>query len=96
MFSHVNIIEPANNRFLFTRHGLHLNESGKEVLFNQLVLHIFSVLEEVSVNPITFGWYDKKLHVNASSVERTSLTEQTPKCIKKLPVKRNDDFLWGI
>jgi hypothetical protein len=29
MFSHVNVIEPANNRLLFTRHGLHLNESGK-------------------------------------------------------------------
>ena len=69
MFIHVNIIEPTNNRFLFTRHGLHLNESGKEVLSNQLVLHILSVLEEVNVNPITFGWYDKKLHVNASSVE---------------------------
>jgi len=52
IFSHVNITEPANNRLLFTRNGLHLNESCKEILSNQLVLHIFSVLEEVNVNPI--------------------------------------------
>jgi hypothetical protein len=94
IFSHVNIIEPVNNRLLFTRNGLHLDESGKELLSNQLVLHIFSALEEVSVNSITLGWYDKKLHVNASSIDRPSLTEQAPKCIKKLPVTRNDDFFF--
>jgi len=50
IFSHVSIIEIVNNRLLFTKHGLHLNESGKELLSNQLVLHIFSTLHEVSVN----------------------------------------------
>jgi hypothetical protein len=52
MFSHVNLIEPANNRLLFAKHWLHLNKSGKELLSNQLVLHIFSVLEEVNVYSI--------------------------------------------
>ena len=108
IFKHVNIIEPANNRLLFTKHGLHFNELGKELLSNQLVLHILSVLEEIKVNanPITLGWYDKNLHVNVPSIDRTSnartptnyqlSTEQAPKRIKKLPVKRKDDFLWGI
>jgi len=105
IFSHVNIIEPSNNRLLFTKHGLHLNESGKELLSHQLVLHIFSVLEEISVNPMTLGWYDKTLQVIASSIGRPShtlipnncrlLTEQAPKCIKKLPVTRKDDFFNG-
>ena len=63
-FSHVSIMEIVNNRFLFTKHGLHLNESGKELLSNQLVLHIFSILEEVSSKPIILGWYDKNLQVN--------------------------------
>jgi hypothetical protein len=59
IFNHVNIIETSNNRLLFTKHGLHLKELGKELLSNQLVLHIFSVLGEVKVivNPITLGWY---------------------------------------
>ena len=53
--NHVNIIEPANSRFLYTRHGLHLNDSGKELLSNQLVLHIFSVLEGTKATPIALG-----------------------------------------
>ena len=95
-----------NNRLLFTKHGLHLKESGKELLSNQLELHTFSILEEVSVNPITLGWYDKNPQVNASSITRPSPTltpincqlptEQAPKRTKKLPVTRKDDFLWGI
>jgi len=106
IFSHVSIIEIVNNSLLFTKHGLHLNESGKELLSNQLVLHLFSILEEVSVKPITLGWYDKNPQVNASSINGSSHTltpincqlptEQAPKCTKKLPVTRKDDILWGI
>ena len=91
--------------YIFTKHGLHLNESGKELLSKQLVLHKFSILEEVSVNPITLGWYDKNPQVNASSITRPSPTltpincqlptEQAPKCTKKLPVTRKDDFFKG-
>jgi hypothetical protein len=95
-------------RLLFTKHGLHLNELGKELLTNQLTLHILSVLEEVQVsaNPITLGWYDENLHVNVPSVDKPShvltptnyqpLTEQVPKSVKRLPVTRKDDFLWGM
>jgi hypothetical protein len=105
IFSHVSRTEVVNNRLLFTKHGLHLNESGKEYLSNQLALHIFSLLEEVGVNPITLGWYDKNLQVSVSSLTRPShavtlidsqSTEQAPRCTKKLPVTRKDDFLWEI
>ena len=107
IFNHVNIIEPANNRLLFTKHGLHLNELGKELLSNQLIVHILSVLEvKVNANPVTLGWYAKNLHVHVPSIDRPShaltatnyqmLTERAPKHIKKLPVTRKDYFLWGI
>jgi hypothetical protein len=45
IFSHVKIIESDNDRQLFTTHGLHLNRSGKELLFSHLLLHIYSALE---------------------------------------------------
>jgi lysophospholipase L1-like esterase len=85
IFSHVSIIEIFNNRLLFTKHGLHLNESGKELLSNQLVLHIFSILEEVIFNPITLEWYDKNPQVNASSITRSSHTLNPISC--QLPTK---------
>jgi hypothetical protein len=56
-FRHVSIIETVNNRLLFIKHGFHLNELGIELLSNQLALHIFSLLEEVSSKPIALGWY---------------------------------------
>ena len=105
IFNHVSIIESVNNRLLFTKHGLDLNKPGKELLSNQLVQHIFSILEEVSVNPITLGSYNENLQVNVSLIARPShaltpinsqlSTQQTPKCIKKLPVTRKDNFLGG-
>jgi hypothetical protein len=74
----------------------------KGLLSNRLVLHIFSILEEVSVNPISLGWYNKNSQLNASSIRRPSPTlnpfncqlptEQAPKHTKKLPVTRKDDF----
>jgi hypothetical protein len=106
IFSHVSIVEIANNRRLFTKHGLHLDESGKELLSNQLAVHIFSLLEEVSVNPITLGWYDKNLQANVSSIPSPPYaptpincqlsTDQAPKRIKKLLVTMKDYFLWKI
>ena len=59
---------------------MHLNESGKELLSNQLVLRIFSILGEVSVNPKPVGLYDKNPQVNASSIIRPSLTLNPINC----------------
>jgi hypothetical protein len=106
IFKHVSIIEVDNNRFLFTKHGLHLNELGKKLLSNQLALHVFSLLEKVSANPTTLRWYDKNLQVTVSPktspfhaltpINSHLSTEQAPKHIRKLPVTRKDDFLWEI
>jgi hypothetical protein len=60
IFSHVTVSEMINNRLLYTRQGSHLNVLGKEILSNQLVSHIFLLLERVSVKPIILEWYDKE------------------------------------
>jgi hypothetical protein len=104
VYSHVSIIETVNNRLLFTKHGLHLNESGKELLTNQLLLHIFSMLNEVKVKPISIGWYDEKHQADVSSKASQTITpencqlatEQEPKHVRKVPVTRKYDFLWKI
>jgi hypothetical protein len=59
IFSHVTISEMVNNRLLYTRQGSHLNVFGKEILSNQLVSHICSLLVRVNVKPIILEWYDK-------------------------------------
>ena len=72
IFSHVNVIEADSNRLLFTKHGLHLNGLGKELLSNHLLLHIYSALEEDTGSPITLAWQDGYLQVSSSSTASCS------------------------
>jgi hypothetical protein len=105
-FNHISITEIESNRVLFTKHGLHLNKLGKELLSNQLVLCILSTLKRINGNSIPLTWYDKKTQVDAPTKNRPSppLTpnndhqpaELAPTRTKKLPITRIDDFLQGI
>ena len=62
------------------------------------------MLEEVRVNPIPIGWYDKNPQVNASSITRLSPTLIPASCqpskhlnvLRNCLVTRKDDFLCGI
>jgi hypothetical protein len=67
-------METANNRLSFKKHGLHLNELGKELLSNQLALHILSLCEEVNNKPTIRRWYEENLQANDSSVVKPSPT----------------------
>jgi DNA polymerase IIIc chi subunit len=81
-----------------------LNELGKELLSNQLVSHILSILKEDKSNPIILGWYGKNPQINDSLIVKSAHTpiknqpekEQMPKHNRKLPVTRRDDFLWEM
>jgi hypothetical protein len=65
-FSHVTIIKIFNNRLLFTKHGFHLSKVGKELLVNQVALHILSLLEKDNSKPITLGWCHEEAQDNAT------------------------------
>jgi hypothetical protein len=43
IFPVVNVIEVANNRQLFTAHGLHQNGLGKELLSNYCIYYSISI-----------------------------------------------------
>ena len=38
-----------------------------KLLSNQLALHILSLLEKASVNPISLGWHDKKPRIDTEN-----------------------------
>jgi lysophospholipase L1-like esterase len=65
-FSHVSITQIINDRLLLTKCGSHLNKLGKELLVNQVAIHIFSLLEKVNSKPIVLGWCDKETQVKVS------------------------------
>jgi hypothetical protein len=53
---HASILDIVTVRNLLTNHGLHLNGQGKERLSNQIVSHIYSILEQKTDSPITLKW----------------------------------------
>ena len=95
-FNHVNIIEPVNNRFLFTKHGLHMKGTGKELLSRQLSLCIYTLLGKPCLNSIALEWHTIAPQDNVSSTPKCSqlLLETVPKRTRRIPVTRTDDFLW--
>jgi hypothetical protein len=51
----VSFVKLADNRELFTQHGLHLNSPGKDILSKQLASQIAMILQK-EVIPINLGW----------------------------------------
>jgi hypothetical protein len=97
-FFNVTMSEMVLDRLFHTRQGLHLNVLGKEIVANQLVSLIYQLLEKVKVNPITLEWHDKVTH-NGVSKNTKSSSSQTSTCLtdkrtRRLPITRNEDFLW--
>jgi hypothetical protein len=56
MHHHASILEMPNIRNLFTNHGLHLNGQGKEKLSNQIVSHIYLILDQILGSPLILKW----------------------------------------
>jgi hypothetical protein len=106
VFSHLSVIEINTNKHLYTNHGLHLNNLGKEILSLSLALKILSLVEQKenhSANVIELSYYELITQTTDSlenqpilPVPTTNAEITLPKCIRKKPVTKTDDFLWGI
>jgi lysophospholipase L1-like esterase len=68
MHHHASILEMPNVRNLFTNHRLHLNGQGKEKLSNQIVSHIYSILDQNLGSPIIPKWEKEQRSGNANIV----------------------------
>jgi hypothetical protein len=83
---HASFLKTEQNRKLYTRHGLHYNRLGKQYLFHQMGLMVYSLLEQKTTCPMSVGWNkpdvsDNKPPNRATTQSRTS------------PVTRSTDFL---
>jgi hypothetical protein len=70
--SHVRVLEIDQSRQFFTKHSLHLNGIGKELLLKQIVSHMYSILTVRVDPPIILNW-----HSSALSLQSKSTTEKT-------------------
>jgi hypothetical protein len=66
-------VEVNENRHLYAKHGLHVNDLGKEIPSFNLVLHIFSLIEKeinFSTNVIALSYYGVQPRTTSSSVNQ--------------------------
>jgi hypothetical protein len=106
LFSHLTVIELNANRHLCTKHGVHLNSVGKEILSLTLVLKIFSLIEEknnLSTNIKELSYHETKTQIISSSENQpfppifvANTGKTLTKRIRKKPVTKNNDILWEI
>ena len=57
-YNNVKILETDLERKYFTKHGLHLNSSGKECIVLRLAMVVKSFLNKDRMSPISLQWKD--------------------------------------
>jgi hypothetical protein len=68
--SDVKLKEVELQRQHFTRHGQHLNLTGKELVASELAKKIDQVLTKSETNPIQMQWKEGNLHEENSSAQK--------------------------
>jgi hypothetical protein len=59
IYSNVDLMEVHLQRKHFTRHGQHLNHSGKELVSSELAMKIEQQLTKVEITPIQIQWKEE-------------------------------------
>jgi len=97
-------LETNNDSKLFTRHGLHRNKLGKQLMVLQINTHTCSFFRSNTQSCIPLAWHNP---VNSMIPMKTTKELQKDKPdenqrqnfrnsnrTRKIPVTRSDDFLW--
>jgi len=98
-YDNVKVLETGLERGCFTKHGLHLNSSGKECIAQKLARAVRSFLKKEEASPISLHWKDDTsfygLNGNESHTPRlnalTAPKSHPPKSPKKLPRRESQD-----
>ena len=97
IFPHTSFLETDKNRNLFTKHGLHLNKLGKQLVNHQLASLIQTNFEQKTYHPIILGWHETQ---NSSDLTcdmiHIKTSNRNSSHNRKMPVTRSKDFLWQI
>ena len=112
---HTMVLDINPNRELFTKHGLHLNGRGKEMIAKQIVAQLPNILGRKDEGVISLGWKNDQIKgesisvfdnrtqspakrnsdfIHEETIDSEATLPRTSNRQKKVPVIRNNDFLW--
>jgi hypothetical protein len=74
-FKHVKLIKVTTNREHFTKHGLHLNNKGKEIMSKELLKNLSIKHESQKVAAIQLPWKNESTKAGAQIIKNVRLNE---------------------
>ena len=90
--SNIGFLDSDNDSKLFTKHGLHRNKYGKQLIVTQIANFILSIFNQKSLPPISLAWYTLT-EVSIDENEKNNIKRNSSRP-RKIPVTRSEDFLW--
>ena len=89
-----------NDSKLFTRHGLHQNKLGKQIIIAQISVHVSSYLKGKIQTSIPLAWH--KPNTESHDVKQSENPNANPRHTglrnssrpRRTPFTRSGDFLW--
>ena len=95
VFPHVKFLETNINRSLFTKHGLHMNKIGKQIVNYQIASLLSTTTAQKKPQLIILDWHTTQACTYLSYEENlTTTSTRNSNRHKKCPVTRSSDFLW--
>ena len=74
IYNNVKILDTDLEREHFTKHGLHLNSSGKECIALKLASVVRSIFKKERVSPICLQWKDDTMLFNENRTNDSCVT----------------------
>jgi hypothetical protein len=87
--NHATVLETECNRQYYTKHGLHLNGLGKEVLTKQIAAVTENLFQLKERSPISLNWERNQLNMICS--KKTEVLQVT-RSNEDIRYKENDSF----
>ena len=89
-----------NDSKLFTRHGLHRNKLGKQIIIAQISAHVSSYFKGKIQTSIPLAWHEP--NTESQDVKQSENPDANPRQagsrnssrLRRTPITRSDDFLW--
>lgn len=97
LFEYVKIIDSDLQREYLTKHGLHMNIVGKELMAQRIPDHIRKIFIGRETSPIILKLWQELIKSSQEKNEEGKATHsRTLGRIGKKPITKRDDFLWTV
>ena len=88
----ISFLDSTNDPRLFTRHGLHRNKLGKNLIIAQRANYIGNIFKCKTSTSYPLPWYESnEILAEENQMKNGSRISSR---LRKIPVTRSEDFLW--